>query len=227
VFPRQLLIVVTSPVYLMRELRPKDPIVTTIRRRHATLLLVAAALLAGACATARQYLALSQVRFDIDNIREVRLAGVRLDNVHQASDLSPFDYGRIALAATQHNLPLEMDLHLAANNPAANNTTARLARFNWTLLLNQHETVSGALDTVYTIPPGTPTDVRVPVRLDLARYFNSNVADALDLALGLSGLSSKKTDVELRATPTIETPLGPIQYPQPIVVRRTVNATSP
>ena len=199
----------------------------TIRRRNAALLLAAAALITAACATARQYLALSQVRFDIDTIREIRLAGVRLDNVRQPSDISPYDYGRIAVAATRREMPLEMELHLAANNPASNNTTARLARFQWTLLLNQHETVSGALDTVYTFAPGTPTDVRIPVRLDLARYFSSNVSDALDLALGLSGLSSKQTDVELRATPTIETPLGPIQYPQPISIRRKVGGSAP
>lgn len=200
---------------------------TATRTSRFALLAAAAVLLAAACSTMRQYLALSQVHFDIDRIQEVRLAGVRLDNVRRASDLSAYDYGRIAVAATRRELPLELELHLGANNPAENNTTARLTRFQWTLLLNQHETVSGALDTVYTFPPGTPTDVRLPIRLDLARYFSSNVSDALDLALGLSGLSSRQTDVELRAVPTIDTPLGPIQYPNPISVKRKVGGTAP
>ena len=117
-----------------------------------------------------------------------------------------------------------------AQNPQTNNTTARLTRFQYTLFLNQHETVSGSMDSVYTFPPGVATVVRIPISLDVARYFSSNAADALDLALGLAGLGSKQTDVELRATPTIDTPLGPISYPSPIIIRKTVGpnpATTP
>lgn len=195
-------------------------------RTRFAVLAAATALAAVACATARQYLALRQVSFSIDRIMSVRLAGVRLDNVRRASDLNALDYARIAAAAARREMPLEFDMHLAAENPAANNTTARLARFQWTLFLNQHETVNGSLDTAYTFPPGVVTDVRLPIRLDLARFFQSNVHYALDLALGLAGLSNQQTDVELRAVPTIDTPLGPIGYPNPIIIRKTVAPTA-
>ena len=189
--------------------------------------LTAVAVLAAACATARQYLALRQVNFAIDTVNAIRLAGVSLANVRRASDLNAIDYGRIAAAALRREMPLEFDLRLAGENPAENNTTARLTRFAWTLLLNSRETVSGSLDTAYTFAPGVKTMVRLPVRLDLARFFQGSAQDAIDLALGLAGYGTKQTDVELRAQPTIDTPLGPIQYPQPISVRKTVGATAP
>jgi hypothetical protein len=183
--------------------------------------------LVASCATARQYLALRQVTFNIDRVQGVRLAGVLLDHVRQPSDISPFDYARITAAVLRHQVPLELELHVMGQNPADNNTKARLARFQWTLSLNGHETVSGVLDTVYTFPAGVRTDVRIPIQFDLAQFFNENANDALDLALGLAGLSSRQTDIELRAIPTIDTPLGPIQYPNAITVRRTVGPAGP
>ena len=189
--------------------------------RRATIVACSAVLLA-ACATARQYLALRQVAFNIDRVQGTRLAGVLLDHVRQPNDISPFDYARITAAVLRHQVPLEFDLHVQGNNPAENNTTARLMRFQWVLSLNGRETVNGVLDTSYTFSPGAPTDVRIPIQLDLAQFYNSSAQDALDLALGLAGLSSKQTDIELRAVPTIDTPLGPIRYPNPIIVRRTV-----
>ena len=185
----------------------------------------ALAVFAAACATARQYLALRQVSFAIDQVAAIRLAGVSLDNVRRPSDLNAIDYGRIAAAALRRQMPLEFDMRLMAENPADNNTSARLTRFAWTLFLNSRETVSGTMDTSYTFPAGVPTPVRLPVRLDLAQFFQGSAADAIDLALGLAGYGTRQTDVELRAVPTIDTPLGPIQYPQPIVVRKTVGAT--
>jgi hypothetical protein len=89
--------------------------------------------------------------------------------------------------------------------------------------LNGRETISGTLDTAYTFVPGGTTDLRVPISLDLWQFFQSSASDALDLALGLAGLGSRPTEVSVRAVPTIDTPLGAIQYPTPItIVRRTV-----
>ncbi len=198
---------------------------TPAARAHRQRSVAAAVLVLGlaGCATARGILALRQVNFGIDRVASVRLAGVSLDHVRSSSDLSVLDYGRIGAAALRGQIPLEFDVHVMGANPQENNTTARLVRMQWTLDLNGRETVSGTLDTAYTFPPGSTTDVRVPVRLDLAQFFKSSAADALDLALGLAGLSARQTEVALRAVPIIDTPLGPIRYPTAItIVRRSV-----
>lgn len=211
----------------MRPLNSMTPAASGSRRRARAMAGAAATLALGlaACATAQGILALRQVDFGIDRVATVRLAGVSLDHVRSASDVSLLDYGRITAAVLRHQIPLEFDVHVIGANPQSNNTTARLVRMQWTLDLNGRETVSGTLDTVYTFPPGSTTDVRVPVRLDLAQFFQSSAADALDLALGLAGLSARQTEVVLRAVPIIDTPLGPIRYPNAItIVRRTVGA---
>ena len=193
-----------------------------MKRKVALLALV---VLAG-CATMRSITALRQVHFDIDRLQGIRLAGVNLDNVRRASDLSPLEYGRITAAALRGQVPLSFDIHILGENPAENNTTARLVRFDWTLDLNGRETVSGTLDTAYTFPPGGTTDVRLPISLDLAQFFRQSGQDMLDLALGLAGLGTKETQVVIRAVPTIDPPLGGIRYPNAItIVKKTVGGT--
>jgi hypothetical protein len=175
------------------------------------------------CATMRSISALRQVDFAIDRLATIRLAGVNLDNVRRPSDISPLDAARIGAAALRGQMPLTFDIHILGTNPPENNTTARLIRFAWTLNLNGRETVSGSLDTAYIFQPGQTTDVRLPVSLDLARYFNQSGQDLIDLALGLAGVGTKETQVEIRAVPTIDTPLGGIRYPNAItIVKRTV-----
>lgn len=199
-----------------------------IRTRRSFVRAVAVLALAGlpACATVRSFTALRQVDFAIDRLAGIRLAGVNLDGVRRASDLSPLDYARISAAALRGQVPLEFDIHILGTNPPENATTARLVRFQWTLDLNQRETVSGSLDTAYTFPPGGTTDVRLPIRLDINQFFRQSGQDLLDLALGLAGLGTRETEVQIRAVPTIDTPLGGIRYPNAItIVKRTVGRT--
>jgi hypothetical protein len=190
----------------------------TFRAAAAGLLLVVAG-----CATLRGVLALRQVTFEVDRVAGIRLAGVSLDHVREPSDLNLLDAARVAAAVARRQVPLVFDVHILGSNPAENRTTARMVRLQWILDLNGRETVSGTLDTAYTFPPGETTDVRVPVSLDLWQFFQGSGADALNLALGLAGLGGRRTEVALRAVPTIETALGAIRYPGSItIVRRSV-----
>ena len=209
-----------------------------MRQRHARIpvsrrgrhIVAAAALAMGlaGCATMRGILALRQVDFEVDRVGAVRLAGVPLDRIRSASDVGVLDAGRVAAAVVRRQVPLAFDLHVLGRNPAENRTTARLVRMQWILDLNGRETVSGMLDTVFTFAPGGVTDVRIPIALDLWQFFQGSAADALNLALGLAGIGSRPTEVALRAVPTIDTPLGPIRYPNAItIVRRTVGGPRP
>ena len=188
----------------------------------AAAFVVVAFALAG-CATTRGLRALRQVEFEVDRVAAVRLAGVGLDRVRGPRDVNVLDAARIAGAVAARTVPLEFDLHILGRNPAANRTTARLVRLQWTLDLNGRETVSGTLDTAYTFVPGEVTDVRVPVRLELWRIFQGSGSDALDLALGLAGIGARPVVVAVRAVPLLDTPLGAITYPGSFtIVRRTV-----
>ena len=171
-----------------------------------------------ACATLQQIAALRNVDFSVDHISDVRLAGIDLGRISSFRDLGVVDAGRLALGVSQSRLPLDFQLHLMAENPAGNTTDARLIRMDWTLLLQDRETLSGVFDGDVLLRPGQPTDVPIFISLNLVDFFEGSAQDLLELALSLAGQGEASMEVALRATPVIDTPLGPMRYPRPITI---------
>lgn len=169
------------------------------------------------CATLQSLTALSQVRFQLDRVSELHLAGVRLDDVRSYEDLSVMDAARIGSALVNRTLPLDAVVHVGADNPG-DNPEARLLALDWTFFLRDRETVSGGLDGELVLPAGQRTDVPVQVRMDLLEFFDGGTRDLVDLALALGGAGQEPVDVRLEALPTIQTRLGPIRYSEPLVL---------
>lgn len=146
------------------------------------------------------------------------MAGVDLSHVRTYSDLSLSDGARVAAALAAQELPLSFRLHLLAENPAGNSVTARLVRLQWTLFLENTETISGQIEREYALPPGQPTDIPLDISLDLFDFYERSGEDLVELALNLAGAGGTPKQVAIRAVPTINTALGPITYPQPITI---------
>lgn len=173
-------------------------------------------LLAG-CTALREAANLRNVEFRINRLTETRLAGVDVSNVESYEDLSSRDVLQLGAALADGTLPLSFVLHLRALNPADNNENARLARMEWTLLLDEKETVSGTYEGDVLLRPGEPTDVPVQMDLDLVRFFDENLREFVDLVTALSG-EGPPQGVKLRVQPTINTRFGRLKYPSPITV---------
>ena len=88
----------------------------------------------------------------------------------------------------------------------------------WTLLLQDRETLSGVLENEILLLPGEPTDVPLTISLNLMEFFDGSAQDLLELALSIADQGGAPKEIALRATPTIRTPLGPMQYPRPITI---------
>jgi len=175
------------------------------------------------CATVRQITALRRVDFSIARVEDGRIVGVELRRIASYNDLNVLDVARIALAVTHRDVPLDFRVIVRADNPADNRTAATVVRLAWTLLLDDKETIHGVLDTTVTMPPGQTAYIPLPMRVNLREFFDGPARSLVDLAASVAGLSSRPTRIAVRAVPTINTPLGPITYPNPItIVSRTV-----
>ena len=170
------------------------------------------------CATLQQMAALRSVDFSLDGVADVRLAGIDLSRIESYGDLGLTDMGRLALAVTRKDVPLDFQLLVGAENPSDNAATARLVRMGWTLLLEDRETLSGVVEDEVLLPPGQPRTIPITISLNLVEFFEGSGQDLLELALSLAGEGGSPKSVALRATPVIDTPLGPIRYPQPITI---------
>ncbi len=188
-------------------------------RRIAPVLLLTG-LVAGGCATLQQMVALRQVTFAIDGVGGGRLAGVDLSSVQTASDVRPLDAARIAGAVAGGSLPLEFVINVRAENPADNSTAAEMIRLQWTLLLDDRETIEGVIEDRVLLPPGEPQIIPLTVRLDLMEFFAGAAPELLGLALRFAGADTDAAEVKLRAVPTVDTPFGLIDYPVTIMIVR-------
>jgi hypothetical protein len=168
-------------------------------------------------------LALRNVEFSIDRVSQPRLAGIAIDSVRSYRDLSALQIAQLGLALTRRDLPFSFTVHLSALNPAENSVTARLVQMDWTALLETREVLTGSIDREYQFTPGVAADVPIAISIDLADFFEKNIQDMFELALAVAGAGGAPKQVSLRATPVIQTSLGPIRYPGPItIVSKTV-----
>jgi len=169
------------------------------------------------CTTLREVSNLRKVNFQLDRVAETQLAGVTVDNVRSYEDLSGGDVLRLGSALSRGEMPLSFTLYVQATNPESNSVDARLTQMDWTLLLEDKETVSGQFDREVVLPPGQPKPLSFRVELDLVRFFDDNLRGLVNLATALSGDAPPQT-LQLRVQPTVKTALGPFKYPSPITV---------
>lgn len=170
------------------------------------------------CATLGEIANLANLDFALDRASGGRLAGVAIERLRSYRDLDAGDLLNVTRAAQRGELPLEFVLHVAAENPPGNGVAASLVRLDWTLFLEDRETVRGVLDREFRIQPGEVVDIPLEIELDLLRFFDDSAQDLVNLALSAAGRGGEPTNVRLSAQPTVMTPVGPIRYPQPITI---------
>jgi hypothetical protein len=194
-------------------------------RQNRYRLLVAAlslVLIVGGCTTLGEIAALRLVDFALGGTSQGRLAGIDLSSIRGYEDLRSTDALRIVDALRQRRLPLEFTLHVDAENPSSNRIAARLVKLEWTLLLEDRETVSGILDREYELPPGRTIDIPLRIELDLLRFYEDNARDLVELAASIAGRGGDKKNIKLTAWPTIATPIGPLEMGGITIVSRDV-----
>ncbi|MCH9008097.1 LEA type 2 family protein [candidate division KSB1 bacterium] len=190
-----------------------------MQRIYVGFVIAALVLLVGAgCQTLREIAALRNVAFTLDHVTDARLAGVDVQRLKSYQGLSLIEVAQLGRALIKKELLLDFELHVRAENPPDNPVQARLVRMDWTLLIDDRETISGVFDDNIVLPPGQPTDVPIPISLNLVDFFEHGVQDLVELALSVAGQGGEPKRIKLQAIPTIDTALGPIRYPKPIVI---------
>jgi hypothetical protein len=194
--------------------------------RPRTVGLAALLLLGVGCASLQQLIALKRVRFDLDRVSGLRLAGIDLERKRTFADLTPADVLALGAAVARRDLPLDFTAIVRAENPDDATVTARMVRFAWTLYLDDVETIHGTVVDPVELPPGSPQLVPIAMQLDLLDFFDDTAENLFKLAAALLSPDADPVTISLYALPTVETPLGPISYPEPIrIIRRPVGGS--
>ncbi|NOT33365.1 MAG: LEA type 2 family protein [Candidatus Eisenbacteria bacterium] len=191
------------------------------RARGSVMLAVAAAAaIVTGCTALQELAALRNVVFAFDRVADVRVAGIAIGEGASYSRLSVADLARVAAAVASRNVPLELVAHVSASNPAENRVAARLVNVDWTLFVDDRRLLSGVVNESRSIAPGSIADLPVPIRFDLYELSQGGARDLFETALAIAGYGTRARELRFELLPRIETTLGPIQYPTPVVIRR-------
>ena len=196
---------------------PPRPLVNT------TLALLGLLALPG-CTALQEIAALRTVAFRFASVSDVRLVGIPIGAGSSYSTLGLADAIRLAAAVASGQAPIELVAHVSATNPPENKVTARLVQLGWTLFVEDRQALAGALDSPVAIAPGRTADVPLAVRFDLLELGDGRSRDLFDVALAIAGQGTVRKNLRLELVPTIETSLGPIRFPAPVVVSREVGS---
>ncbi len=191
--------------------------------RYARRLIAAALLLmvtVSGCASIRQMSALRNVRFAFASVSDVRFAGVPIGPGTNFSQLGLTDLARVSAALVAKRAPLELVAHVNATNPEENLVAARMLELGWKFYGQDQETLAGRIGEPVVIERGQTVDVPVAVGIDLMKVKSGTARELFDLAVAIAGNGPIRQDLKLELTPTIDTAIGPITYPSPIVIRR-------
>ena len=168
---------------------------------------------------------LQRLQFKLGAVNNFALAGVRLSSIGSISELNLIDAARLLAAFAQGELPASFTLNVLAKNPndgtgGTTKTTAVLKSLAWRLFLDNKETINGNVARNIEIPGvGQTATIPIDMSLDLIRFFKDVGYESLvNLALALGGVHGSSSRVTLKATPTVDTFLGPISYPGEITI---------
>jgi hypothetical protein len=172
----------------------------------------------------------SKLKFKLDSVNDYTIAGIPVSEKSQLKDFNALQIIKLSSEFASGKLPVSFKLNVEVKNPnkaeSGSGVDITLKEFPWTLYIDDNETISGSIGSPVLIPGGIETEIiPLEIRLDLMQFFsNKNFDSLLNLALKLSGGESSSSSIKLVASPKLGTPIGEIQYPEPItIVNHTFN----
>ena len=177
------------------------------------------------CSAYETIVNLSRLKFRIDSIDNLELAGIPLKNKLSINDFSTLETMKLSTAFVRNTLPLTFTINVDAKNPNDGTggyprTNATIVSFPWRLFLDDKQTVTGNIGSEVAVPgSGETTKIPLKVTIDLVQFFKEKgYQGILNLALNLVKESSAPSKITLYAQPTVSSQLGNIKYPKEIKI---------
>ncbi len=177
------------------------------------------------CSAYETIVNLSRLKFRIDSIDDLELAGIPLKNKLSINDFSTLETMKLSTAFVRNTLPLTFTINVDAKNPNDGTggyprTNATIVSFPWRLFLDDKQTVTGNIGSEVAVPgSGETTKIPLKVTIDLVQFFkDKGYQGILNLALNLVKESSAPSKITLYAQPTVGSQLGNIKYPKEIKI---------
>ena len=167
---------------------------------------------------------LKRLQFKLGDVNQFKLAGVDISRLSSPSNLGLMDVTRLTAAVANKQLPVSFTLNVLAKNPndgssSTKSTSLLIKKLNWTLAIDNRETISGLVEGITVPGTGETTTIRMPMTLDLMKFFgDKGYEDIANLAFAIGGVSGSSSRLKLTAKVTVGTPFGDVTYPDELTI---------
>ncbi len=179
----------------------------------------------GSCEVLQQATELTsfvQCKFKLNNIENLKVAGVDIQGIKSVSDLDIFDAAKLTAALSSNEFPLSFILNIQVKNP--NQKQAAMNRLNWQLFIDETEITEGVVTQRLEIEPNQIGNLPLQLNVNLKDVFaKESGSSLLNLAFNLVGSGNQPTNISLRAKPTILVANREVVYPGYITIKNEFN----
>ncbi len=179
------------------------------------VLIVIFALTSGCTATIEITQSVRNPIFKILSLDNFKISGINIINIKDKKsfpELTDIEQSKLSEAIAAKKLPSSFTLNILVQNPndgsgGTRNMTALLKSFDWRLLIDGRETVSGNIKNEIEIKKDTV--VTLNINIDLIKYFPElkSVNDLSDFAFSMG---NNLSGYIVKVKPVVETELGPL-----------------
>jgi hypothetical protein len=172
---------------------------------------------------------LTRLQFSLDDVDNLKVAGVTLDDKNDISDVTTSEVFTLTSALLSGALTTSMTLNVEALNPndgsgGYQRTKALIKAFPYNLQLQEKRVVSGDIEEPISVPGTGEVEIfKLGVEFDLLEIFSFvGYEDALNMTLQLNASDNDATTLALQALPVVGTEYGDIEYPDTLTIEQTL-----
>jgi hypothetical protein len=173
---------------------------------------------------AQQLKALENCDYKITGANTITVAGTDVKKLIDSKTINLSSLPGLALGYLRKDIPLKANLQVEISNPSSE--LAAINNFDYIILVNKQELVSGTIDQRINIEAGK--SVTVPLQMNANIYqFLSNPSIMQDISEFLGGAatgSEKKGLLTLKIRPSIMVGNGLVKYPGFITIDKEVSS---
>lgn len=166
---------------------------------------------------------LTKCQFNLDNISDLTIAGVKLSNVTNGN-ISILDAASLAKAIVTKSIPLDMNVNIDITNPTMK--AAAMSTMDWICEINGKEIVNGVNTDKYTIDANSTAKVPLKVATDIYSLFSDGGLDALKNFVKTLAGDGTDSNIALKIKPSLNIGSTTWQYPDFFTIEKKVSGTS-
>jgi len=164
------------------------------------------------CSSLLEVEKLKNCEFRLERLESMKIDGIKISKFHSINDLGIMNATKILQDLSKGSLSSEFDVILNVNNP--NNSMASMEKFDYMVLLDENEVITGSLNDRIEIPANKSIEFPLSASVNVSKLTKQNtISELMELANSLSDKNAIEKRVRIKVKPYVRIGKKALKYP--------------